>query len=47
MVQVQCFKVTGYRKGAWFNNNFAKVFSACNYYAGIATTSNVFQDSMK
>ena len=25
-----------------------QVFSACNYYAGIATTSNtVFQDSMK
>ena len=28
----------GYREGAWFKNNFAKVFSACNYYAGVATT---------
>ena len=33
-------KVTGYCEGAWFKNNFAKVFSACNYYAGVATTSN-------
>ena len=30
----------GYREEAWFKNNFAKVNSACNYYAGIATTSN-------
>ena len=28
--------VTEYREGAWFKNNFAKVFSACNYYAGVA-----------
>ena len=28
-----------YREGAWFKNiNFAKAFSACNYYAGVATT---------
>ena len=27
-------------RGRGFKNNFAKVFSACNYYAGIATTSN-------
>ena len=33
-------KVTGYHEGAWFKNNFAKVFFACNYYAGVATTSN-------
>ena len=31
-------KVMGYCEGAWFKNNFAKVFSACNYYAGVATT---------
>ena len=35
-----CLMVTGYREGAWFKNNFAKVFYACNYYAGVATTSN-------
>ena len=34
------FKIMGYCEGAWFNNNFAKVLSACNYYAGMATTSN-------
>ena len=34
------FKVTGYCEGAWFKN-FAKVFSPCNSYAGVATTSNV------
>ena len=33
-------KVTGYCEGAWFKNNFAKMLSACNYYAGVATTSN-------
>ena len=33
-------KVMGYHEGAWFKNNFAKVLSACNYYAGIAPTSN-------
>ena len=31
---------SSYREGAWFKNNFAKVLSACNYYAGVATTSN-------
>ena len=30
----------GIPRGAWFKNNFAKVYSPCNYYAGIATTSN-------
>ena len=34
------FKVTEYCEGVWFKNNFAKVFSACNYYVGVATTSN-------
>ena len=34
---MDCIKVTGYREGAWFKNNFAKVFFvACNYYAGVA-----------
>ena len=28
------------RGHAWFKNNFAKMLSACNYYAGVATTSN-------
>ena len=37
---IKLIKVTRYREGAWFKNNFAKVLSACNYYAGIATTSN-------
>ena len=40
---VQCekaFKVTGYHEWVWFKNNFAKVFFACNYYAGVTTTSN-------
>ena len=36
-----CLKVTGYHEGAWFKNNSAKVFSGCNYYARVATTSNV------
>ena len=39
-LHLYCIKVTGYRKGAWFKNNFGKVFSPCNYYPGIATTSN-------
>ena len=34
-------KVMGCREEVWFKNNFEKVFSACNYYAGVATTSNV------
>ena len=34
-------KVMGHHERVWFKNNFAKVFSACNYYAGVATTSNV------
>ena len=29
------FNVTGYCEGALFKNNFAKMFSPCNYYAGI------------
>ena len=29
----------GYRE-VWLKNNFAKVLSACNYYAGVAATSN-------
>ena len=33
---MDCIKVTGYYEGAWFKNNFAKVFFTCNYYAGVA-----------
>ena len=53
---VAYLKVTGYREWAWFKNNCAKEFFACNYYVSvhaslcynIATTSNaVFQESMK
>ena len=33
-------KVMGYREGAWFKNDLAKVFSTCNCYARVATTSN-------
>ena len=34
------FNVTGYHEGAWFKNDLAKVFSACNCCARVATTSN-------
>ena len=42
MCATNSIKVTGYRKWAWFKNNFAKVLSVCNYYASAATctTSN-------
>ena len=38
--KIENIKVTGYREGAWFKNNFAQVFSPCNCYAGVTTTSN-------
>ena len=36
---LKSMEVMGYCEGVWFKNNFASV-SACNYYAGVATTSN-------
>ena len=43
-------KVTGYHKWAWFKNNLVKVFSACNYYAGIVVMlclSGVYEVSQR
>ena len=35
-----CLRLWDAMRGHGLKNNFAKVLSACNYYAGIATTSN-------
>lgn len=40
MIADLLLKVAEYHEGEWFNNNFAKVFSAYYFYAGVMTINH-------